>query len=1116
MMLELVFVLIFIGFSIFGFIIIYRQVNLIKKGEFTLKDRLFCFIYAIFFAMGASVVIGMAIIFTIETPDFWETSETPPPTFNPLFFLIPFFACLGYISIYPLMDFLFMALNKRTERGFTPIHEFIEDKIINLKENHVVRIIISVLLYLGAIIAPIMILTLIGVPLIISYISWVLIYPLIILTYFGSKGYIAGISDVFYHIPDMRRAIFLHFEDRKRAFNEFAMNPAPYIIFGLMIFVYIWAWISMIQTIVFFFTGTLAFSTMSSYFVFITLFLGISGYFTRYFGRQVQSKGYHLLFAAYLMTAIGINVLVNFLLVNPDKLEFVFSLTSLTSEITPNYKSFAWAAIIEEVVLLIITTYYFLALNDEYIQNIRYSKITESSQNFDPLPLFNLMKNKNIRIREHAREHLVLMFERIPLKSELDINNPKFKFPLLDGISDSNSLLRRTCIEILDDLKEKNPETILSWIIESMHSPNLDKSIPLIHLLLKMENKYINKIPIEDILNLIYDSEWRLKFLGLKLISKLGFENNALISYLNMDELLYHANFQVQLEALKLIGKSSQKINISLIIEKIHHPNKKIRAQAIRVLQIIEKEKLNPYIHSRILPLLNDPSGEVRAATFNFFASREKPLELGIPLGPFIEGLTDPNEEVRRASVKILEKIFMEDPKTFDLNVIINRIDPTNIEALNSILSLLGKIWDRDPEKVLLIFLTFIKFDDIQLKNTISRILISKYDTNPNLILDNLIKIPDDYKFLSKGIISTTLIQIAKKDPEKNIPILLRYLKSDNEDIVLNALLSLEGLLDDHTDMIELSPILSVFKRKVNTRIKRQSSKFLLDLVKKHPLKIKSSLSEIFKILDTQDPSVRISLSKALLEIIKDTPKIVSLSSIQTLLEDEEPLVREAATKIFGYMGALYPEEIQKMLLQKALKDGEWMVRVAAVSSLGKLARNVKDKTLIIENLVTLLDDPENWVRRTTMNVLANIPEVSASNIPFEKVVSNLNSEDPKVREGSVGLLKIYSFNNIDRIFDKIIMLLGDESDSVRFKMVSTMVEIIEKIGLSEILSKLLKNLSEETSIETQRSIALILRRTTKYEEEKIKKRVISVLKIRCEMSQDPVICKVFQELKTI
>ena len=38
--------------------------------------------------------------------------------------------------------------------------------------------------------------------------------------------------------------------------------------------------------------------------------------------------------------------------------------------------------------------------------------------------------------------------------------------------------------------------------------------------------------------------------------------------------------------------------------------------------------------------------------------------------------------------------------------------------------------------------------------------------------------------------------------------------------------------------------------------------------------------------------------------------------------------------------------------------------------------------------------------------------------------------------------------------------------------------------------------------------------RTVRYEDEAIKKRVISLLKIRCEMSQDPIICEVLTKLK--
>ena len=80
--------------------------------------------------------------------------------------------------------------------------------------------------------------------------------------------------------------------------------------------------------------------------------------------------------------------------------------------------------------------------------------------------------------------------------------------------------------------------------------------------------------------------------------------------------------------------------------------------------------------------------------------------------------------------------------------------------------------------------------------------------------------------------------------------------------------------------------------------------------------------------------------------------------------------------------------------------------------------------------------------------------------------------------------------------------------------MINSLVEIIQEIGLNRILTKLLQNLSDEGSLETQRSISLILGRTAKYENEKIKKRVISLLKIRCEMSQDPIICETLQRLK--
>ena len=110
-------------------------------------------------------------------------------------------------------------------------------------------------------------------------------------------------------------------------------------------------------------------------------------------------------------------------------------------------------------------------------------------------------------------------------------------------------------------------------------------------------------------------------------------------------------------------------------------------------------------------------------------------------------------------------------------------------------------------------------------------------------------------------------------------------------------------------------------------------------------------------------------------------------------------------------------------------------------------------------------------------------------------------------------MLNIYG-SQVNEIFDEIIELLGDDVKEVRTSTINSFVKIIQEVGMNQILSKLLKNLSDEGTIEIQRSIALILGRTAMYEDEKTRKRVISLLKIRCEMSQDPIICATLQKLK--
>ena len=1113
LLIELILFIIFLFLIAVGFFIIYKQVALVKKGEFNLRDRLQCLIYGLIFSAGVMIVIAMAFIFAIKTPEFWQNSILTPPNINPLTLIIPLAFCIGYISLYPLIDFLFIALSSELDEGLTPFHKFISHKLINFSKSKIISVLMAVFLYFLFIIPPLL-LTFIGLPFLMIWISWLLVYPLMILSFYGSKGFIAGISNEYYHIPELKRTIFLNFEDRKRGMKQFISNPKPYIMLGLMIFVFVWAWISLIQTVIYFFSGSLAISTMSSSFVFVTLLFGIIGYFTRFWGRKIKYRGIDIYFAAYLMAAIGINVLVNFLIVNIDKLAETFNFWIFSAELIPNSVMFAWAAIIEEIFMITFTSYYFLSKNNSFTKNLKYSKIIEYGQTFDAIPLFNFIKSSDPLIRDHAEKTLLMMYERIPLKSEISLNDWKYKDSLLDGISDSNPNSRRISLLILKKLEKDTSDVIISWIIEALQSPNYDKSIPIAKSILHAEDSLIRKIPIKIIRNLISDSEWRVKLIGLKLLTRLMNIEKKPIQNIDLIKLLNDPNSLVQVETLDLLFESQLNVKPEILLNKIHHPNQYIRAAAIRNLINLDLEKIDSKIVMTLIPLMQDANGNVRASIYEIISKIGHFKKYSIPISPLYEGLLDTNEKVRKASVLALEKYYTEKPKSIDLDQIISQIDSDNLDSLNSIIAVLGVIWQSNPEKILTTLLIFIKFNNSELKERISNILVKNFKENPTLILDKIIKIQDETKFISKGIISQTIVKICKQYPNEIIPKLIDQLNSEDLNTKINILSSLDGLIDDYIDLIKLNSILGLIISNNKAILKKEAARLILKVSNTKPLALKPVLTELLHLLPQQDLPVRIVLTKSILEISKNLPDILPVPLVIEYLSDSDSFIREASVKILGDIGKTLPVPTINALINQALNDEDWIVRDAAVTSIGNLFSFIEDKELIIKKLVDLMDDDKSWVRRSSMKLLSSIKEISKSKIPFIKVSENLLNEDPKVREGAANLLNIYSFDDIDKVFQNIISLLGDEVEDVRRTTVDVMVNIIQKMGITKLLSKLLKNLSDESTIETQQSIAIILGRTVRYEDEKIKKRVISLLKIRCEMSQDKIICEILNKLR--
>ena len=1059
------------------------------------------------------VVIVMAFIFTVKTPEFWTNPSITPPDIHPVAFLLPFFICVLYISIYPLIDFLFIAFSGKSSEGLTVFHKFLSKYFINLSKNRFVSIIMAIILYTLFALPPVL-LSFLNIPLVIIWLSWMLIYPLMILTFFGSKGYIAGISNAYYHIPNIKRYSFLNFEDTKRGSKQFLTDPIPYITFGMMLFVFVWAWISLFQTIGLFFTGSLAISTMTSVFVFVTLFFGVIGYFTRFWGRKIKYKAVDIYFSAYLIAAIGINVLINFLIVNSDKLVEVFNFWSITANVIPNYILFSWAAIIEEITMIIFTSYYFLSRRNDFLVNLKISKITQCGQNFDPIPLFNFLKNKNPEISGHAEKTLILMFERLIIRSEKDLNNWKFKYLLLDGLSDPNEKMRNLCSQILHQLSQDAPNIILPWLLKDLESPNYAKTLKIGEILLNISNELLNTISTPTVFNLIRDPEWRFKIFGIKLALKLKLFKEGSIKSHQITELLEAPDEELQLEILNILPKLPYEIPVDTLLKKIKYPNKKIRAKAISNLSRVNPEYINENLVRSLIPYMKDPSSSVRASIYNLFSKIGKFKKYSITISPFLDALTDADKSVRQASVSVINKFFEESPKSIHLETIINKLDKSNPAISISILELMGDLWTIDDEKILSTLLKFIKLENNEVKETVSNILVEQYEKSPDLIFQNLISIKEESKFISKGIVTQTIIKIAKNNPTRIYERLIQSLNTENEILKLNIINSLDGINDKYNQHIDVDLLFQIYQRETNNNIKKNILQLLSKIAKSSPESFTSIINRLLEIIKKEESILKIPLIKIIMILTEKQPKPIPLEPILELFSDNDSSIRETIVKILGLIGYKSPSQICEFLIAEALNDEEWNVREASISSIGKIIKLIENKQSIINKLVALLDDKNNWVRRSSMNLLSSIGGLKPSQIPFEKLLNNIKDEDPIVREGSANLLKIYGFENIGETFDYFVDLLGDQSNEVRRSAVNAMVQIIRKAGIIEILSKLLKQLTDETSLEIQQSVALILERTVKYEDENIKSRVISLLKIRCEMSQDPIICEALVKIK--
>ncbi|BBM85701.1 HEAT repeat domain-containing protein [Candidatus Uabimicrobium amorphum] len=145
-------------------------------------------------------------------------------------------------------------------------------------------------------------------------------------------------------------------------------------------------------------------------------------------------------------------------------------------------------------------------------------------------------------------------------------------------------------------------------------------------------------------------------------------------------------------------------------------------------------------------------------------------------------------------------------------------------------------------------------------------------------------------------------------------------------------------------------------------------------------------------LLYDEDANVRRSAAESLgrLRVGSATNILISL------LEDESPEVRGCAAEALGYIKKA--KAIEK--IAEKINDEDWFVRYKVAISLGKFAGHLSDE--IIEKIILLLDDENEYVQSSTRNALQKIiQQLDNSKTLFEKIqkLLHLNNTDDEQDE---------------------------------------------------------------------------------------------------------------------
>ncbi|MBD3352544.1 MAG: hypothetical protein GF364_13735 [Candidatus Lokiarchaeota archaeon] len=1122
-------IIIFGAFTVLGYQLISKQIKLVKAEIFSWSDYIKCIIYSIIFASGFTIIMLIMLIFA------WETKSIPfliPITGDIsalLLWLVGFVIAILYI--YPIFDLLYLAHSKEN-KGLTIFQEFVADKFIHRVDrplSYLVALGVYALLY----VLPTMIGLIIGFPAIVVTITVAIYIPVIIINYFGVLGYIAGVVQSYYDIPVIPRSSFLFYGRHGRLDKELTQDNYSGILtrafWGLQIFLYFYLIYSFLVTMSKLFAPEVqAVQTVFQWQVFISLFFGIWGYFSRFWYRKMKFRWMDILFSAWLVAVTGLNVMVNYILTNSGIFFEYFNKWSVTSTLfqtnwfkNGNFLLLGPIAVVEELTIVGLITYYVLSKRSDFFKNTKLSLVDSSAQTFKPVPLFNLIRVSEDEIRNHAKEELQKMYERIPYKKDVNLLDDKYMNPLFDAICDWNKNSHQMGISILKTFILNYPEKISPKINETLLSDNYDKKLPVAQLVLENPEKITKHISVGAVNALIEDSDYHCREIGTKLIANYV-SDDELINKEQVVGLLDDPDYVVQAEALKIISKYKIEVDPSILFRKMTHKNEKIKSGAVLAVSTLgdfDSRRDGRKMVKSLVNMLTSAEGEIEASILTSLGRIGNFKRNKIPFEPILEGIYDQSPKVRTAARRTMQEYVAEYKKSRKTEKIFDRLVKELPKVDNNvkltIFRLMENIWYINPEAIVPELLKSIKSKDNELKNTVSQAIVNIGADKPQLVLKNLLETEEEKTYLKEGIISETTAKIFSKN-KKLLNLVYLYLKKDNINIRKNMASALNSLAEKYPEDIDIKKIITILIDEKNPDVKKEILKFLSNFTKIDPERIGNEIDQLIQILQDDDRGVRLAALKMLVPLSKYASKSIPLEYVTVLLNDQDPFIRESAIKIIGNLKSLKEKQIKTAyyMLKELLNDGEWAVKNAAMSAIKDLGLKSGDKE-ILNKIIELTNDEEKYTRMKALEIVAELVKTSPELVSVKKQINPLiNDKDPEIRKLVAKIAGSYGEDHFKDVFPIILKLMKDENKQVRERAQNALVTLSAQMSIEDLYPPTLKYFSDETDILLQQSMALALKRIVKYENKSTRQRLIDILRIRCEISQDPIICQVLQDLK--